>query len=318
MAQALNTNVTSGGSSTTDKYAAAAKTGKATPSAKETAYATGVIATKPNNAMGSGGSTVAVTTPTSAPASGAVSSAQAAAATGNGNAQRYLDALGLTGANAAPDDATNTGFNNLGNNNGAGTGTGGYYRSGGSSGGGGGGGGGSYTAPILPTATSQEAYIRSMYDANEQAARDNLRAEYQNNIAELDRAQGRLPDTYNSAVDQANTQAAINRANFNEAAAANGLNTGAGSQVRLSQNNALLGNVASIRRAQADAQSDLDFQRTQLEAQYQQAIRDAVAKNDLQKAQALYQEARRVDESIVNTAINQANLNWNIWKTLYG
>lgn len=319
MAQAMNTNNIYGGSSTTDKYAAAAKTGKATPSAKETAYATGVISTKPNNAMGGGGSTVAVTTPTSTPSSGAVSSAQAAAAAGNGNAQRYLDALGLTGAaNAAPNDATNTGFNNLGNNTGAGTGTGGYYRGGGSSGGGGGGGGGSYTAPVLPTATSQDAYIRAMYDANEQAARENLRSAYETNMAALDREAGRLPETYDTAVDAANTQAAINRLNFNEQAAMSGLNTGAGSQARLSQNNALLGNVSSIRRAQSDAQADLDFQRTQMEAQYQQAIREAVAKNDLEKAQALYQEAKRVDESIVNTAINQANLNWNIWRTLYG
>lgn len=212
-------------------------------------------------------------------------------------------------------DNNPSGFNNLSNGSGGGSG-GGYYRGGGSSGGGG--GGGSYTAPILPSATSQEAYIRSMYDANEQAARENLRSAYETNMAALDREAGRLPETYDTAVDAANTQAAINRLNFNEQAAMSGLNTGAGSQARLSQNNALLGNVSSIRRAQADAQADLDFQRTQMEAQYQQAIREAVAKNDLEKAQALYQEAKRVDESIVNTAINQANLNWSIWKTLYG
>lgn len=207
-------------------------------------------------------------------------------------------------------DDINPGDTRLGGGLGSGRGGGGGSSAGGAS-------GGSYTAPTLPTATDQSAYINAMYAANEAAARENLRSEYENNLAELDRAQGRLPDAYNAAVDQANAQAAINRANFNEAAAANGINTGAGSQVRLSQNNALQGNVASIRKAQADAQSDLDFQRTQLEAQYQQAIRDAIAKNDLEKAQALYQEARRVDESIVNTAINQANLNWSVWKSLY-
>ena len=208
-------------------------------------------------------------------------------------------------------DDINPGDTSLGGGLGSGRGGRGGSSAGGAS-------GGSYTAPTLPTATDQSAYINAMYAANEQAARENLRAEYENNLAELDRAQGRLPDTYNAAVDQANTQAAINRANFNEAAAANGINTGAGSQVRLSQNNALQGNVASIRKAQADAQSDLDFQRAQLEAQYQQAIREAIAKNDLEKAQALYQEAKRVDESIVNTAINQANLNWSVWRSLYG
>jgi len=302
MAQALNVN-NNAGSGTTDKYAAAAKTGKATPSAKQTAYATGVITTKPNNAMGGGGSTVAVTTPTTTPSSnGYVSVA---------DLNRASNGSGVTPTTTGDPN----GFDNLGDNTGAGTGTGGYYRGGGSSGGGG--RGRSYTAPILPTATSQEAYIRSMYDANEQAARENLRSAYETNMAALDREAGRLPETYDTAVDAANTQAAINRLNFNEQAAMSGLNTGAGSQARLSQNNALLGNVSSIRRAQADAQADLDFQRTQMEAQYQQAIREAVAKNDLEKAQALYQEAKRVDESIVNTAINQANLNWNIWKTLY-
>ena len=208
------------------------------------------------------------------------------------------------------DNQINPGDTRLGGGLGSGSGSRGGSSAGGAS-------GGSYTAPTLPTATDQSAYINAMYAANEAAARENLRSEYENNLAELDRAQGRLPDTYNAAVDQANTQAAINRANFNEAAAANGINTGAGSQVRLSQNNALQGNVASIRKAQADAQSDLDFQRAQLEAQYQQAIREAIAKNDLEKAQALYQEAKRVDESIVNTAINQANLNWSVWKSLY-
>ena len=324
MAQALNANYLAGANTVQKDYAAAAKPGKATPSAKEVAYATGALVTKPSQPMGGTTSTPAVTTtPTSTPSPGVVSSAQAAAAAGNGNAQRYLSYIGQQAPSATPTDAIangdeGNGFNTLGETTGrGGGGGGGYYRSGGGSSGGGG-GGGSYTAPILPTATSQEAYIRSMYDANEQAARENLRAEYENNMAALDREAGRLPETYDTAVDAANTQAAINRLNFNEQAAMSGLNTGAGSQARLSQNNALLGNVSSIRRAQADAQADLDFQRTQMEAQYQQAIRDAVAKNDLAKAEALYQEAKRVDESIVNTAINQANLNWNIWRTLYG
>jgi Skp family chaperone for outer membrane proteins len=85
----------------------------------------------------------------------------------------------------------------------------------------------------------------------------------------------------------------------------------------LAQNNALLGNISEIRRAQADAQAELDFQRTQMEAQYQQAIREAIAQSDLQKAQALYQEAKRVDESLVNTAVNQANMDWTVWNALY-
>ena len=174
-----------------------------------------------------------------------------------------------------------------------------------------------YTAPILPSATSQEEYIREMYAANQRAQEENLRAAYEQNLASMDYQAQQLPASYQEAERRAAAQAAINQANFNEQAAASGLNTGAGSQVRLSQNNALLGSVAEIRKAQADAEAELNLQRTQLEAQYRSAINEAIANNDLQMAQALYQEAKRVDESLVSTAVNQANIDWTVWNTLY-
>ena len=201
------------------------------------------------------------------------------------------------------------------------------------SGGGGGGGGGStsstpakkkgdtvtsfkrndYEAPELQSATSQEDYIRSMYDANRTAEEARLQAAYEENMNTLAHEQEKIDPQYEAAVNQANAQAAINRANFNEMAAASGLNTGAGSQARLSQNNALLNNVSAIRKAQADAQAELEFQRGQMEIQYKNAINEALSKNDLALAQALYQEAVRVDESLVATAAQQAQLDFNAW-----
>lgn len=175
----------------------------------------------------------------------------------------------------------------------------------------------SYTAPTLPGATSQEAYINAMYDANRQAREDSLRNAYEQQVNVLNDQVNRLPGTYNAAADQVAAQAAIQQRNFNEQAAASGLNTGAGSQARLAQNNAYLGRISDVRRAQADAEANLNLQRAQLEAQYRNAIADAIAQNDLQRAQALYQEAVRVDESMVNTAINQANMNWQVWNALY-
>lgn len=188
---------------------------------------------------------------------------------------------------------------------------------------GGGGGGGKYyytapkaqyEAPTLPSASSQADYIKAMYDASQKAQEEALRASYEKNTGALDYQQGKLAPTYDAAANNAGAQAAIQRANFNESANASGLNTGAGSQAELSMRNAEAANIASIRKAQADAQADLDYQRSQLTMEYQNAIREAIAKNELQKAQALYEEAKRVDESLVSTAINQANLNWQIWK----
>ena len=233
-------------------------------------------------------------------------------------AQDYLNAFGTAGNSQYPNANSSGGANTTPNtfqdpptNN---TGDGG--------GGGGGGGGGyyytapkaQYEAPTLPSATSQADYIKAMYDASQKAQEEALRASYEKNTGALDYQQGKIAPTYDAAANNAGAQAAIQRANFNESANASGLNTGAGSQAELSMRNAEAANISAIRKAQANAQADLDYQRSQLTLEYQNAIREAIAKNELQKAQALYEEAKRVDESLVSTAINQANLNWQIWK----
>lgn len=174
-----------------------------------------------------------------------------------------------------------------------------------------------YETPTLPSATSQADYVNAMYDNYARQNEANLRAAYESNLNTVNAAAEKIPGTYNEAADQAAAQAAINRMNFNEYAAGNGLNTGAGAQARLAQNNALASNINQVRRAQADAVSDINLQRAQLETEYKNSIAQALANNDLARAQALYQEAVRVDESLVNTARDQANLDWTVWSRLY-
>lgn len=194
---------------------------------------------------------------------------------------------------------------------------------------GGGGGGGyssgrpaaatpSYTAATLPSATSQEAYINALYDANEQKKRAALEAQYTANVGTLDQQAAKIPGQYAAAANQAAAQAAVNRAGFNEMAAASGLNTGAAGQAALAQNNALLGAVSEIRRNQADALNDVEAQRVALQQQYQAAIKEAIANNEADRAAALYNEAKRVDESLVSTAVNQATENYRAWQAMYG
>jgi len=43
-----------------------------------------------------------------------------------------------------------------------------------------------------------------------------------------------------------------------------------------------------------------------------------VAANEADRAEALFNEAKRVDESLVATAVNQANENYKAWKARYG
>lgn len=174
-----------------------------------------------------------------------------------------------------------------------------------------------YNTPTLPGATSQEQYINAIYDADRRAQEAGLRSAYEQNMADLDYQASQIPRTYNAAADDAAVQAAIARANFNQSAAGSGLNTGAAGQVALSQNNNYLRNVNAIRTAQAEATQKLALQRQQQEAQYKSAINAAIAQNDLARAQALYQEAKRVDEANMNRAAQQAQMDWTVWNALY-
>jgi hypothetical protein len=157
-----------------------------------------------------------------------------------------------------------------------------------------------------------------MYDANAQKQKAALEEQYAANVGTLDQQAAKLPGQYDAAANQAASQAAISRANFNEMASASGLNTGAAGQAALAQNNALLGAVSEIRKNQANALNDVEMQRASLQQQYQAAIKEAIANNEARRAAALYDEARRVDESLVSTAVNQATENYRAWQAMYG
>lgn len=187
--------------------------------------------------------------------------------------------------------------------------------------GGGGGGGGSpvyYEAARLPGAKAQDEYINAMYDANLRRQREALETAYESNVGALNATAGDVPGRYRQAVNQTVGQAAMQKAAFQEQAAATGLNSGARGQAELARNNALLGSVADIRRDQTRAETELENQRNALYRQYQQDIAQAIADNEVRRAEALYQEARRVDESLMATAVNQAAENYKAWKARYG
>ena len=169
------------------------------------------------------------------------------------------------------------------------------------------------TAPTLAGPTSQEGYINSLYDAQKKAALASLKDAYENNRVTLDAQAQKLPEIYQAARNSTAATAEQNRAAFNEYAAASGLNSGAGGQAQLAMNNQLLGNMSAIDAGEAQAKNDLETERTRLAVNYENAIAKAVAEGDLQKAQSLYQEAVRVDEGLVNTSLNQANLDLNYW-----
>lgn len=175
----------------------------------------------------------------------------------------------------------------------------------------------SYQAATLPSATNQSEAINNYYSAAQNAQLAALKSAYDQNIINTDAAAAKIPGIYQSAENSAAAQSAVSQKNFNEYAAASGLNSGAGGQATLAQNLALQGNLNQLETEKANALKDVETQRLSIQTEYQNAIAEAVANNELQKAEALYNEAVRVDESIVATALNQASENYKAWASQY-
>lgn len=160
----------------------------------------------------------------------------------------------------------------------------------------------------LYAGASQSDYINGVYDAQLEAQKQALESTYNQKEAEYAAAEEKIPAQYDAQRKALSAQNEIEKANFNEQAAASGLNVGAGSQARLSQSNAYQQGMTALGKAQADAAANLQLERTKAKTAYQDAIQQAIKDNDAQRAQALYQEAQRIDDNLVSNALNQANL----------
>lgn len=155
---------------------------------------------------------------------------------------------------------------------------------------------------------NQSNSINSVYDAQLEKQKQALESAYNQKELEYAAAAERLPAEYDAQRSALSAQNEIEKANFNEQAAASGLNVGAGSQARLSQSNAYQSGMTAIGRAQAEAASSLQLERSKAKAAYQDAIQQAIRENDAARAQALYEEAQRIDDNLVSNALNQASL----------
>lgn len=142
-----------------------------------------------------------------------------------------------------------------------------------------------------------EDYINSIYDAQLRSAEAKLKAMYDQSVNTLNAEKAKLPGAYAAAKNQTAGQSETQRANFNEYAAASGLNSGAGGQASLAFSNQLQGNLAALTQAQTDATAAIDLQLANLQTQYQTDLAQAFAEGNLAKVSALYDnyEKNRAD-----------------------
>ena len=144
-----------------------------------------------------------------------------------------------------------------------------------------------------------EGYLQQLYDSALQSQLAQLEASYNQNVSDLDANVGKVNDTYTEQKRQTTGTNAQEAAAWREMANAIGLNTGAIGQAALAQNNQLQSNLNTLESAEASALTEIERQRVLLGQQYQLQINQAISENNFQKAQALYEEAVRAEQQLM-------------------
>lgn len=147
----------------------------------------------------------------------------------------------------------------------------------------------STTTPVLSN-EERVAQINNMYQGSLNANKANLEAQYQQSLSNAQADKANLATSYAGQRNNIAAQYERQRRNNNLQAAANGLNTGAGSQMALAQSAGYQSNMASLAKAQAQQEAEADRGIADLTTQYQIAVNEAIANNDYQKSAALLDE----------------------------
>lgn len=137
------------------------------------------------------------------------------------------------------------------------------------------------------TESGQGAAIAGMHDAQTQASLNGLKAAYDQNLATQQAAREQIGTTYQNSANNMQAQYERNRRNLNQQAAANGINTGAGSQQQLALQNVWNRDYGALQSQQAQAYANADLAIANLQTEYQNAIQQAQAQGDYRKMAAL-------------------------------
>ena len=136
--------------------------------------------------------------------------------------------------------------------------------------------------------------VAGVYDAQTQAELNGLKSTYEQNLSNQQAAREKIGGAYQQSGNQMQAQYERNRRNLNQQAAANGINTGAGSQQQLALQNVWNRDYGKLQGQQAQAYADADRAIADLQTSYQNAIAQAQAQGDYRKMAALlddYQQA---------------------------
>lgn len=155
------------------------------------------------------------------------------------------------------------------------------------------------TEQTTTSVANNDKLIESMYKNSLASTKDQLQQDYMkadaNYLAQKEAAQKATDENLNRTAVEAQ-KAAMSREELNNAY---GLSSGARAQSRLVSDMQTQSNMAALREQQQNADAEIERQRGILAQEYASAIRQAQSENDLQLAQALYDEAQRKEQLLL-------------------
>lgn len=138
--------------------------------------------------------------------------------------------------------------------------------------------------------TNREQKIRDMYSGQKASTLAGLKSAYDQNLSTAEQARDRISPQYQESMNALSATYERQRRNNNMQAAANGLNTGAGSQMQLGQSATYQGQQGALAKSENEALNQANQNITDLRTSYQNSVAQAVANNDYQQAAALLDE----------------------------
>lgn len=147
--------------------------------------------------------------------------------------------------------------------------------------------------------STTEEMINKMYDSQLTSQKEQLGTDYAAADARLTEQKEKNQKATDANIHRTNVAAQKAAVSDAEYYAASGLTSGAKAQARIARENQLQSDLTAIRTAQQEADAQVERERSLLAKDYAAAIRQAQAQNDLQKAQALYEQAQKDDAALL-------------------
>lgn len=161
--------------------------------------------------------------------------------------------------------------------------------------------------------------INGIYDAKEKQRLGELENAYQDSVASAERSRAKIGGVYQQKQNELALSYERARKNTNEQLAANGMNTGTGSQAALAQRSAYQRDSGALHAGEAAAMSEAEQNLRDLEAKYRRDVNAAIADNDYNRANALYQAYLNDLDRQIKSAAVQANYgDFSGYAELYG